>query len=122
MAINSFRDLLVWQKAMDMVVAAYSLTRQFPDSERFGLTSQLQRAAVSVPANIAEGRGRRGTKDFLRYLSIAYGSLAEMETHVLIANRLSYIAEQQVSSILEQVNEVRRMIDGLQTSLRRRLE
>jgi four helix bundle protein len=83
--IKSYRDLDVWQKAMDLVVTCHQLTKKFPDNEIYGLTSQLQRAAVSVPANIAEGNQRRHSKEFLQYLSIADAFLAELETHVLIA-------------------------------------
>ena len=88
MTVQSHRDLLVWQKAVDVVIACYELTRQFPNDERFGLTSQLQRAAVSVAANIAESRGRGTTNVFLNHLWIASGSLAELDTHLVIAVRL----------------------------------
>jgi four helix bundle protein len=121
MSISSYRDLLVWQKAMDVVVACYHAGRTFPDSEKFGLVSQLQRAAVSVPANIAEGRGRRSTKEFIRHLSIAYGSLCECETHLLIAVRLQYLGDQQVQRLLSSTAEIGRMINALQESLRRKL-
>ena len=90
MGRNSYEDLEVWQRAMDLVVDCYDLTRSFPQTEQFGLTAQLQRAAVSVPANIAEGQARRHTREFLRYLTIARGSLAELETHIQIAKRLGY--------------------------------
>ncbi len=88
MAITSYKDLEVWQKAVELVVQCYQITKGFPANEVYGLASQLQRAAVSVPANIAEGRSRRHNKEFIQYISIAYGSLAELETHIEIAKRL----------------------------------
>jgi four helix bundle protein len=119
--VESYRDLNVWQRAMELVVDCYRLSRTFPDSERFGLTSQLQRAAVSVPANIAEGRGRRGTKDFLRHLSIAYGSLCETETHLMIAIRLEFINKAQAEPLLSEAAAISKMLNGRQASLRRKL-
>ncbi len=82
MSLKSYRDLKVWQKAMDLVVMCYQTTKKFARSEIYGLVSQLQRAAVSIPANIAEGRERQHSKEFIQHLSIAYGSLAEVETHI----------------------------------------
>jgi four helix bundle protein len=90
-SVKSYRDLEVWQKAMAMVVECYKITKQFPKDEIYGLTFQLRRAAVSIPANIAEGRERQHTREFVQHLSIAYGSLAELETHLQIAQRLNYI-------------------------------
>ena len=90
MQTGSYRELLVWQKAMDLVETTYRLAKQFPASERFGLTSQMQRAAVSVPANIAEGRGRKHLAEYVHHLSIANGSLKELETVILIAERLRH--------------------------------
>ena len=81
MTVNSYRDLRVWQKAMDLVVTSYEVAKQFPQSELYGLVSQIQRAAVSIPANIAEGHGREHLGDYLHHLSIANGSLMELETH-----------------------------------------
>ena len=91
MNFKGYRDLEVWQKAMDLVVDCYRITEIFPKTETFGLASQLQRAGVSVPASIAEGRARQHTKEFLRHLSFAHGSLAELETHLPIAERLDYL-------------------------------
>ena len=85
MSIESYRDLQVWQKAMNLVETCYRLSALFPDSERYGLTSQLRRAAVSVPANIAEGHGRRSIREYCQHLSVAYGWLMELETHLQIA-------------------------------------
>jgi four helix bundle protein len=85
MAVQSYRELIVWQKAMKLVQSIYSLTKDFPKEEVYALTSQIRRAAVSIPSNIAEGQGRDSTKEFLHHLSIAYGSLMEVETQILIA-------------------------------------
>jgi four helix bundle protein len=90
--MNSYQELLVWQRGMEIAKLVYQLTSQFPKSEQYGLTSQLQRAAVSIPANIAEGHARDSTKEFLRYLSIVRGSLAELETLLLLSRDFSYIA------------------------------
>ncbi len=85
MTVRSYRDLKVWEKAMDLVVESYRLTQLFPRGETYGLTAQIQRAAVSIPANIAEGHGRDHLGNYLRHLSVANGSLMELETHLLIA-------------------------------------
>ena len=121
MAIKGYRDLEVWQKAMDLVVVCYEITKKFPKNELYGLASQLQRAAVSVPANIAEGRQRQHSKEFIQHLSIANGSLAEMETHILIAGRLNYIEDDQVDQILQKSAEVGRMLNGLRRSIEKKL-
>ena len=118
MEIRSYRDLEVWQKAMDLAFGCYRASARFPRSESFGLTIQLQRAAVSVPANIAEGRGRRSTGDFIRFLNIASGSLAETETHLLLAHRLGYIQEEQTQVLLALSAQIGRMLNGLRRSLR----
>ena len=120
--IKSYRDLEVWKKAMDLVVICYQMTRKFPRSEIYGLTSQLQRAAVSIPSNIAEGHQRRHSKEFLQHLSIAYGSLAELETHVEIASRLDYIDEDYANTVLNQTAEIGRMINGLRKSIEKSLQ
>jgi four helix bundle protein len=104
---------------MDLVVECYHLAKSFPDSEKYGLISQLQRAAVSVPANIAEGRQRRHQKEFLHHLSIAAGSLAEMETHLLIGERLHYIDNDMTEKILAKTAKVGKMINGLRKAIER---
>lgn len=116
MNIRSYQELKVWQKSMDLVVSCYGVCKTFPTVEKYGLTSQLQRAAVSIPANIAEGKHRQHTKEFLQHLSIASGSLAELETHLLIASRLDYISKQIIFSLLEQTTEISKMIYGLRKS------
>ncbi len=112
MLVKSYRDLLVWQKAVDLVTCCYALTKQFPKSETYGLTAQIQRASVSVPANIAEGHGREHI--------IANGSLMELETHLLIAEKLNYLPTTDVERILSQSGEVSRMLAGLTKKLRQR--
>jgi len=113
----NYRELVAWQKAMDLVVGIYTATKAFPTSEAFGLTSQLRRAAVSVPSNIAEWQGRKSTADFLRHLAIAHGSLCEVETQLLIAERLAYLDQTAVQHIMEHTREVGRLINGLANSL-----
>jgi len=103
---------------MDLVVEVYRVAKSFPTEERYGLTAQLRRAAVSVPSNIAEGRGRFGLRGFLYHLSVATGSLMELETQLLIAARLEYLKPEQARTLLEQIGEVRRLLAGLVRSLR----
>lgn len=117
MAISSHRDLLVWQKAVELTLQCYAVTKKFPRDERFGLTSQTQRAAVSVAANIAEGRGRGTTNGFLNFLWIATGSLTELDTHLVIANRLGYLNEQHFQELESRIDEIGRMLTGLRRSL-----
>lgn len=119
--IKSYRDLEVWQKAMDLAVDCYKLTEKFPTDEKYGLCSQLQRAAASIPANIAEGHSRHHTKEFLQFVSVAKGSLAELETHLILANRLAYIEGNGLEVMLEKTSTLGRMLNGLQRSLRRRV-
>lgn len=119
--MKSYRDLEVWQKAMDLVVICYQMTVKFPKNEIYGLSSQLQRAAVSIPANIAEGRQRQHSKEFLQHLSIAYGSLAEVETHIQIAGRLNYIDEDQTNRLIDITAEIGRMLNGLRKSIEKRI-
>lgn len=120
--MTSYHDLLVWQKAIDLVVDCYRLTGLFPRTETYGLASQLQRAAVSVPSNIAEGAGRGHTREFIRHLGIARGSLFEAETQVIIAHRLGYAGRETTDPLLDSVAEVGRMLHGLIASLERKLE
>jgi len=120
MTIQSYRDLEVWQKAMELVVECYQITKSFPKSEVFALAGQLQRAVVSIPANLAEGKARQHTKEFLQSLSIAYGSLAELETHIQIAERLNYIDKNQVDSLLGKASVIGRMLNGLRRSLEKK--
>ncbi|MBD2394086.1 four helix bundle protein [Cyanobacterium aponinum FACHB-4101] len=98
--LKTYRDLTVWQKSMDLVVICYQLTSQFPKTEIYGLSSQIQRAAVSIPANIAEGKGRNHLGDYIPHRSIANGSLKELETHLMIVGRLGYLKEQELKVTL----------------------
>ncbi len=115
--MKGHRDLIVWQKAMDLVVMTYELTRTFPKSEVYGLSSQMQRAAVSIPSNIAEGQGLKQTQAYSRHLTIASGSLCEVQTQIEIAQRLGYLAPGK-QDLIEQAEEVGRMLAGLRRSLR----
>jgi four helix bundle protein len=119
MVVKSYRDLLVWQKAMDLVVESYKIASLLPKNETYGLASQIQRAAVSIPANIAEGHGRHHLGDYLYHLSIANGSLMELETHLLVLERLSYLTTDRLEHAMTQAAEVGRMLAGLDKSLRR---
>src|SRR5271169_3937830 len=115
--ISSYRDLVVWQKSVELVTAVYTVTSSFPRQEVFGLTSQLRRCAVSVPSNIAEGQGRATKGEFVQFLSHARGSLFELETQVLIAGELGYLPSECQGRLGEKVQEVARILNGLLTSL-----
>jgi four helix bundle protein len=116
--IQSYRDLKVWNKAMDLVVESYRLANLLPKTETYGLARQIQRAAVSVPANIAEGHGREHLGDYLHHLSVANGSLMELETHFLIAARLSYLKADDLAALFSRAGEVGRMQAALIRSLK----
>lgn len=117
MAVQSYRQLIAWQKAMDLVKLVYDLSDKFPREELFCLTLQIRKALVSVPSNIAEGQGRRSTKEFLRHLSIAYGSLMEAETQTLIAEMRNYITAEESAKVIAKCAEVGRLVNGLVNSL-----
>jgi four helix bundle protein len=112
-----YKDLLVWQKGMALAKMIYKLTQKFPAEEKYGLTSQLRRAAVSVPSNIAEGQARRGTNEFLQFLSIAEGSLAELETQLLLSVELSFAQQTDIDSPLQEIDELQKMIVALKRKL-----
>ena len=120
MAVKSFRDLEIWQRAMVLVTRCYRLAEGLPRSEAFGLALQLRRSAVSIPSNIAEGHGRSATGEYLHHLAIAHGSLMELETQVEIAARLGYVKEQHVTDVLRETGELGRMIHGLARNLKAR--
>ena len=117
MAIRSYRDLRVWQKAVDLAVDCYRVSRRLPRSEMYGLASQMQRSAASIPANIAEGHGREHLGDYLHHLSMANGSLMELETLLLIAARLTYCNSNDLKPVFLQTAEVGRMLSGLTSKL-----
>ena len=119
MSGRNYRDLIAWQRAMDLAVAVYMATAGFPIEERYGLTSQLRRAGVSVPSNIAEGQGRGTKMDFRRLLRIAHGSTREVETQVMLAGRLGFLRKHQEAELLNLSGEVGRLISGLAKSLDR---
>ncbi len=119
--VSSYRDLLVWQYSMELVVKIYRTTSRFPKQERYSLVDQLRRAAVSVPSNIAEGHGRSRTGDYLRYLSVAVGSLHELETQIQIATRLEYNSDDVQKELLDACTAIGRMLGALIRALRRRL-
>ena len=118
--LKSYRDLEVWRKSIDWVEQIYRVSKAFPPEERFGLISQVRRAAVSVASNIAEGAARTGTGEFLQALSVASGSLAEAETQLIIANRLEMLPTPEMSGLLEQADEISKMLGGLKRSLEAR--
>jgi four helix bundle protein len=118
--VKGYRDLVVWQRAMDLVTATYRLTASFPRDEKYGLVQQLNKAAVSVPSNIAEGHGRDHLGDYLHHLSVANGSLMEVETQLMIAGRLGYLSTDVEDGILAHTAEVGRMLSGLTRALRKR--
>jgi four helix bundle protein len=118
--ISSYRQLEIWQKSMGLVNKIYQISSTFPKEEIFGLTSQIRRAAISIPANIAEGWGRRLTKEFIQFLRIARGSLLELETHLLIAKNLSYIEAEIMDELLPKSEEINKMINGMISSLGRK--
>jgi len=117
--IRSYRDLVVWQKAMELVAEIYRLTRAFPADEMFGLVSQLRRAAVSIPSNIAEGYGRTSTGEYKQFLGHARGSLWEVETQILIAQKLKYLGDEETDGLLKLATETGRILQGLIASLKR---
>jgi len=117
MVVENYTELIAWQKAMDLVEEVYRAAQRFPREEVYGLGSQIKRAAISVPSNIAEGQGRTSRKEFLRHLSVAYGSLREVETHVLIAERLHYLAPGETQVLMDLAGEVGRLLNGLSKSL-----
>jgi|GEM_PF-120065 len=121
MKVKSYRDLILWQKGMDLVEAVYRVTKAFPREEMHCLSSQIRRAAVSVPSNIAEGQGRNSTREFRNHLSMACGSLQEVETQVLVAQRLEYLDEKGAEAILGLTAEVGRLTNALSSSLLKKL-
>lgn len=122
MTVHSFRDLRVWQSAMELVVGVYTITRTLPKSEIYALSNQMQRAAVSIPANIAEGHARRNLREYLHFLSVARGSLAELETYLELIQRVSYATPAQAQPLLDLAGSVSRQLVALRDSLATRLQ
>ena len=117
MAKTTYRDLVAWQRAMDLCCESYKLTSSFPRREQFGLTSQLRRTAISVPSNIAEGSGRASRKELLYHLSVARGSLKELETQLELGVRLGYVTREQTAAAVELCDHVSRLLYGLRRKL-----
>lgn len=116
--VNSYKDLIVWQKSFRLVILVYQATSDFPKEELYVLTSQVRRAAVSIPSNIAEGYSRRGKKEYLQFLEVAFGSSAELETQLLLAKELGYLSERNFRETGDLLIEIRKMLSALMTRLR----
>ena len=119
--LKNYKELKVWQRSYQLCLEIYKITKGFPKEERYGLTSQLRRAAVSVPSNIAEGYGRKTTPEYIRFLYIAYGSNCELETQILLSGDLGYIETGKLEILKEGIGEVERMLKALIKSLERKL-
>ena len=115
---SSFKDLTVWQKSMDLVREIYILIRRLPNEEKYGLSDQMRRAAVSIPSNIAEGQRRRSQKDFHHFLAMADGSCAELETQLLIAVKLNMLTDDEIADAMDSIDAIERMLNSLMSSLR----
>lgn len=116
---SSYKELIVWQKAMEMAKHIYGLTSTFPQTEKYGLVSQIRRAAVSIPSNIAEGQGRLTKGEFKQFLGIARGSLYELETQILLAKEMNFLVEPQTVQLLKDIQDINRMLNGLIKSLKK---
>ena len=121
MKIRSYEDLKVWQLAMELVELVYMVTEKFPKKEQYRLVDQLCRASVSVPSNIAEGSMRHTTREYIRFVGIAQGSLAEVETQVMIAKKLGFLEENDYLNIMNVASDVGKMLNGLRSSLMRKI-
>ncbi|HZZ29724.1 MAG TPA: four helix bundle protein [Pirellulales bacterium] len=121
MKVDNYRDLIVWQRSVDVAHAIRQSTLAFPKHETFGLASQIQRAAVSIPANIAEGHERESTKEYLYHLSVAQGSRAELETHLTLAEMSGYLEATEVDQFLKRLDEIGKMIRAIQKSLKKKI-
>ena len=118
--VRSFRDLRIWQLGMDLAVKSYELSRKLPRDEMFGLISQIRRSAASVPANVAEGHGRESTPSFVQFLRVAQGSLKELETHLVLAERVGLVGRPDIADLVERCDRLGRMIRSLIRTLQRR--
>ena len=116
--MHQFKELLIWQKSRNFCSEIYSITSTFPNDEKFGITNQLRRASVSIPSNIAEGSSRNSNKDFSRFLEIAFGSAYEIETQLLIASDLGFIKTEQLELLINQLDEIIKMISKFKSTLK----
>ena len=119
--MESYKELVVWQKTIELVPSIYQLTATFPKAEIYGLSSQIQRSATAIPANIAEGWGRGQTREYMLFLRIARGSLLELETHLIVAQKLGYLKPEKLKKFSDETEEIGRMLNGLIASLRKKL-
>jgi len=115
--LKNYKELKVWQKAYQFCLGIYEITRRFPKEEKYGLTSQIRRSAISIPSNIAEGYGRKTTGEYIQALYISYGSLCELETQILLASDLDYIGAEKIEIFQKEMGDVERMLKGLIKSL-----
>ena len=115
--LKNYKELKVWQKSYKLCLEIYRITAKFPKEERYGLTSQIRRSAVSIPSNIAEGYGGKTTADYIRYLYIAYGSVCELETQILLSMDLGYVDSAVIEKIKDEIQQIERMLKGLIKSL-----
>jgi four helix bundle protein len=119
--IDSFKDLMVWQKSLLLLKSVYRATKNFPREEMWGLTSQIKRSAISIGSNIAEGSSKRSTREFIRFLNISYGSLSELEAQLIMAYELEFLPHDDLSALTERYNEIGKMLNGLIRSLTNKL-
>lgn len=115
--IKDFKDLIVWQKSMELVTEVYLLVKKLPKEELFALSNQIRRAAISIPSNIAEGQGRNSTKEFNQFLAIAKGSKAELETQLLLCVKIHYLDNSEIEAAISLIQEIGKMLNALQKSL-----
>ncbi|MCX5680939.1 MAG: four helix bundle protein [Candidatus Omnitrophica bacterium] len=120
--LKTYKDLIAWQKAYSLCFKIYEMTKSFPVSEQYGLTSQIKRSALSIPSNIAEGYTRHGTQDYIRFLYIAYASLAELETQLLLAKDLKYFSPNVFDEVISLQMEVQRIMHGLIIGVKRKIQ
>lgn len=118
--VRSYRDLFVWREGMELAVMCYEITKSFPRGEIYGMTSQIRRAAAAIPANVAEGRGRENSGEFIQFLRIAQGSLKELETHLILAHRVELATEEEMALLLERCEKLGKMLRALIRSIQKR--
>lgn len=115
--VKSYKELTVWNRAVEMAVEIYKITSEFPKNQQYSLVNQIERAVVSVSSNIAEGAGRKGRKEFIQHLSIAKGSLYELETQLVISNKVGFLSQEKMEDLINKIEEIGKMLNGLKRSL-----